>query len=197
MTKQTSLLNQGLGDSNWKKRKMVKMDWFFFFSFKMVMGLDWHEHGSILHESTLSTSIFMGDHRNHRTSGPQPVTTPCKLYIYSCPCSPIRRIVSRRSFKSFIGKFVSEVVCDVLKIFRVKAEGLSWFDADECGRRGRKPVSKRPAEAPWEELVTEEATWLEHARGYHAFAEVLVTFYASPYYEYHSWDRVSFSYYLL
>ena len=158
------------------------------------MRPDRHEHGSVLQQPPLSASTFC--YRNHRSPGPHSVTSPSELYIDCSPCSPVRGVISCGSLESFIGKFVAEVICDVPEIVCLETKCFCRFNTGKCCRGGREAVDEWTAETPWEQLVTQEASWFKHTSCHHAFAKTLATLYTPTNNEHHPLHRVSFSDYL-
>jgi len=114
--------------------------------FKVVVWPDWHEHCSILQEPAVSTSTFC--YRNHRSPSPHSVTSPSELYIDCCPCSPVWWVISCSSLKSFIGKFVAEVICDVPKMVCIKTKCFCRFNTSKCRWWGWKSVYEWTAKTP-------------------------------------------------
>lgn len=157
----------------------------------MVLRPDRHEHCSVHPQPPFAVTVLR--RAANRATSPRLVAAPGELNDDGRPCSPIRRVESRRSLHPLVGESVSEVLGDVSEIGGVQGERFRRDHALEGGGGGRQPVDEGPPQAPREELVAEETPGPEIASSHHAFAQALAALQLAPDDEHHALRRVPFS----
>lgn len=114
---------------------------------KVVMRSNWHEHCSVQPKAALIVTNFWW--LDCHATSPSLVSSPCQLYINSCPCPPIGWIIPCRSLETFICKFVPEVLGYVSEMVCAQAKGFCCLYTLKGGRWRRQAINKWTAEAPW------------------------------------------------